>query len=333
MCRAVILPTLLYGAESWTVYKEQARIINHFHSIFLRRMLKLRLQVRIPDTDVLERTGILSIYSMLRQLQRRWTKHLVFVDNERLPNRLIYADINPVNWEDLIRDQPTWRKRVKTGATIFEVNCIPTAKAKREARKSQLRPPRNTNVQPPPIGTRCQRAFRAPIGLVGHLRVNCSTRNTPGAVSPSNSASSPTPNNSDRTPEPPLPYISLTSAEVAPVSTPTALNPDASTSINRHTVNTSDVDLVETRLHCDRDSTSHITLVGHLRIHRAEAGKRVAGAPTYTRRIRLYRPHRPRTLTHNMGSIGHMRIHESGVDSRLDSACPTSVALPLPPSP
>ncbi|BHF59246.1 hypothetical protein SprV_0100220300 [Sparganum proliferum] len=31
MYGAVILPTLLYGAETWTVYKKQARRLNHFH--------------------------------------------------------------------------------------------------------------------------------------------------------------------------------------------------------------------------------------------------------------------------------------------------------------
>nr|VZI12397.1 unnamed protein product [Spirometra erinaceieuropaei] len=35
---AVILPTPLYGAETWTVYTEQARRLNHFHLSCLRRI-------------------------------------------------------------------------------------------------------------------------------------------------------------------------------------------------------------------------------------------------------------------------------------------------------
>nr|VZI00782.1 unnamed protein product [Spirometra erinaceieuropaei] len=42
MCKAVILPTLLYGVETWTVYKKQARRLNHFHPSCLRWTLKLR---------------------------------------------------------------------------------------------------------------------------------------------------------------------------------------------------------------------------------------------------------------------------------------------------
>ncbi|BHF72548.1 hypothetical protein SprV_0401561500 [Sparganum proliferum] len=95
--------------------------------------------------------------------------HLARMDDERLPKRLFYGDvstgsrqkgqirrykdtlktslkcrqINPANWEDLVRDRPTWRT-VKTGAAIFE--------AKRKTLKSQLpsSPPHNANAQPPP---------------------------------------------------------------------------------------------------------------------------------------------------------------------------------------
>nr|VZI22619.1 unnamed protein product [Spirometra erinaceieuropaei] len=52
----------------------------------LRRILRLKWQDRIPDTDVLERTGILSIYAILRPIQLRWSGHLVRMDDERLPS-------------------------------------------------------------------------------------------------------------------------------------------------------------------------------------------------------------------------------------------------------
>nr|VZI23159.1 unnamed protein product [Spirometra erinaceieuropaei] len=138
MYKAVILPTLLYGAETWTVYAKQARRLNHFHLSCLRRILRLRWQDRISDTDVLERTGILIIYTMLRQLQLRWSGHLVRMDDKRLPKRLSYTDfvagfrrregkirrykdtlksslkrlqINPTNWEGVPHDRPTDRPR------------------------------------------------------------------------------------------------------------------------------------------------------------------------------------------------------------------------------
>nr|VZI47914.1 unnamed protein product [Spirometra erinaceieuropaei] len=93
MYKAVILPTLLYGAETWTMYAKPARRLNHFHLSYLRRILRLNWHDRIPDTDVLERTGILSIYARLRQMQLRWSGHLVRMDVERLPKRLFYEDV------------------------------------------------------------------------------------------------------------------------------------------------------------------------------------------------------------------------------------------------
>nr|VZI34452.1 unnamed protein product [Spirometra erinaceieuropaei] len=151
MYKAFILPTLLYGAETWVVYTKQARRLYHFQLSCLRRILRLNWQHRIPDTDVLERTGILSVYTMLRQMQLRWSDHVVRMDDERLPKRLFYGDvatdsrrqgdqirrykdtlksslkrlqINPTNWEELALDRPTWRRTVTTGAAIYEASVL-----------------------------------------------------------------------------------------------------------------------------------------------------------------------------------------------------------------
>nr|VZI48622.1 unnamed protein product [Spirometra erinaceieuropaei] len=62
-------------------------------STCLRRILRLKWQNRIPDTDVLERTGILSSYIILRQKQLRRSGQLVRMDDERLPKRLFYGDV------------------------------------------------------------------------------------------------------------------------------------------------------------------------------------------------------------------------------------------------
>ncbi|VDL95545.1 unnamed protein product [Schistocephalus solidus] len=47
---------------------------------------------RQDPTKVVERTGILSIHAVLRQVQMRWSGHLVRMDYERLPKRLFYGD-------------------------------------------------------------------------------------------------------------------------------------------------------------------------------------------------------------------------------------------------
>nr|VZI45102.1 unnamed protein product [Spirometra erinaceieuropaei] len=279
MYTAVILPRLLYEAETWTVYTKQARRLNHFHLICLRRVLRLNWQDRIPDTDVLERTGILRIYTMLRQLQLRSSGHL-------------------------------------------------------------LRPLRNANAQPLPTCTRCQRAFRERIGLVGHLRINCAIRTASTVVLPSASSSSPPPpTNSDCPSKPPFPSSTSSSSSSFAAPSPaarasvthinTAHNLDASSNTNTIIVDTRGEDQNYTCPHCDRTLTSHIGLTGHLRIHRTETDELVPEAPTYIRHTPLHFPHCTRTFPYRMGLFGHMRIHESGFDRNLDTPT-TSNTSPTP---
>nr|VZI48916.1 unnamed protein product [Spirometra erinaceieuropaei] len=215
MYEAIILPTLLYGTETWAVYKRQARRLSLFHLSCLRRILKLSWQDRIPDTNALERTGILSIYDMLSQQQLSFSGGQIRRYKDALKTSLKLPQISPANWEDLARDRPTWRTKEKTGAAIYEANLIAATKAKREARKSQLCPPCSTSAQPPPTCPRCVRTLQAPNGLVGHLRTDCSTRTAPTVVHPSISPSPPTSStNIDRSPESSLPSSSSSSFTV-----------------------------------------------------------------------------------------------------------------------
>ncbi|BHF71887.1 hypothetical protein SprV_0401494800 [Sparganum proliferum] len=133
-------------------------------------------------------------------------RHLVRIDDERLPERLFYGDIACMEISRWVHADKT----VKTGAAIFTANRTIIAKDKRETCKSQVPPPppppHSANAQPPSTCPRSQRTFRAPSGLVGHLRINRNTRTAPTAVSPSTSPSPPTPSAEfDGLPEPPLP--------------------------------------------------------------------------------------------------------------------------------
>ena len=71
--RSVVLPTLLYACETWTVYQRHAKRLNHFHTSCLRKRLKIKWQDRIPDTEVLKRAGMQTIHTLLKLAQLRWT--------------------------------------------------------------------------------------------------------------------------------------------------------------------------------------------------------------------------------------------------------------------
>ncbi|BHF69379.1 hypothetical protein SprV_0301242300 [Sparganum proliferum] len=279
MYKAVILPTLLYGVETWTVDKKQTWRLNHFHLRCLRRILKLRRQDRISEADVLKRTGIFSIYAMLRQLQLLWSGHLVRMDDERLPKRLLYGDVAKCS-----RRQGGQIRRYK------------------DTLKSSLK---RLQINP----------------------TNCSSSpSTPSTIS-------------YRLPEQPLPSSSssssssFTASATAVVESATHISmthkPDSPTNTNTIIEDTRSEDQDYTCPHCDRPFTSHIGLVGHLRVHRTETGEPVPGAPTYTRRTCLHCPHCPRTFMHRVGLFGHIGIHESRIDRSPDTPS-TPPCLPPP---
>ena len=64
--KSVVLPTLLYACETWTVYQRHAKRLNHLHTSCLRKLLKIKWQDRIPDTEVLNRAGLQSEHTVLR---------------------------------------------------------------------------------------------------------------------------------------------------------------------------------------------------------------------------------------------------------------------------
>ena len=47
--RLVVLPTLFFACETWTIYQRHAKRLNHFHTSCLRKLLKIKWQDRIPD--------------------------------------------------------------------------------------------------------------------------------------------------------------------------------------------------------------------------------------------------------------------------------------------
>ena len=134
--RAAVMTTLLYGCESWTVYSRHARKLNHFHTTCLRRILGIKWQDRLPDTEVLEKAGLPSIITILMQIQLRWAGHVARMPNHRLPKQLLFGELTEgkrhacgpkkrfkdtlktslkafglktISWESTAEDRGTWR--------------------------------------------------------------------------------------------------------------------------------------------------------------------------------------------------------------------------------
>ena len=197
--RAVVLPSLLYACETWTVYSRHAKQLNSFHLRCVRKLLNIKWQDKIPDTEVLQRADMSSIYAMLKRSQLRWAGHVHRMSDERLPKRLFYGEltegkrshggqkkrykdtlkaslkccgINPDSWEEAAQDRPSWRQRINSGTKTFEEHRVTEAMRKRQLRKTRACELSQASQPPSFTCPHCPRLFKAKIGLISHLRTH-----------------------------------------------------------------------------------------------------------------------------------------------------------------
>ena len=71
------------------MYQRHAKILNHFYLSCLRKMLKIKWQDKISDTEVLKKAGMHTV-SKLAQLS--WTGHVIRMSDERLPKKVCFGE-------------------------------------------------------------------------------------------------------------------------------------------------------------------------------------------------------------------------------------------------
>jgi hypothetical protein len=92
--RAIVLTTLLYACETWTVYCSHAKKLNHFHTSCIRRLLKIKWQDKVPDTEVLTRAKTSGILTLLQKAQLRWAGHVLRMPDGRIQKQLMYSELS-----------------------------------------------------------------------------------------------------------------------------------------------------------------------------------------------------------------------------------------------
>ena len=91
--RAVVLSSLLYGCETWTVYRRQLKQLERFHQRALRSILGIRWQDRATNTEVFKRTNCISIEAMLLKSCLCWTGHVIRMEDQRIPKQLLFGEL------------------------------------------------------------------------------------------------------------------------------------------------------------------------------------------------------------------------------------------------
>ena len=67
--RVVGVPTLLYGAETWVLYRQRIRLLKRFHQHCLRPILGIKWQDYVLNEEILKRASLPRIESILLQVQ------------------------------------------------------------------------------------------------------------------------------------------------------------------------------------------------------------------------------------------------------------------------
>ena len=98
--RAVVVPTLLYDAETWVLYQKQIRLPGGF--------LGIKWQDHVSNEEVIKRARLPSIESIFLQVQLLWAGHVTRMEVVRTPKAVFFSEL-----QEGKRDRGASRKRSK----------------------------------------------------------------------------------------------------------------------------------------------------------------------------------------------------------------------------
>ena len=138
--RAVVVPTLLYTAKNWDLYRKQIRLLEWFHQRCLCSILGIKWKDHVSNEEVLKRASLPSIESILLQVKLRWASHVTRMEDVRrrmqsssaspkkeseiagaprkhykdqLKRQPAQAGIGHQSWQQEASDRDSWRPSVR----------------------------------------------------------------------------------------------------------------------------------------------------------------------------------------------------------------------------
>lgn len=198
---AVIVPTLIYGCETWTTYRRNLKCLEKYHQRCLRRILKVKWQDRRTNISILEEANTTSMEAKIVRHQLRWAGHIVRMPDTRLPKKIMYSElkngqrndggqhkrykdvlkcnlkkcqIDTINWETAAKGRPKWRRIVYSGVEHLEKSRRKLEAERRNRRKERATARDGVPAQPSVATTNvcchCNKVCASRIGLFSHLR-------------------------------------------------------------------------------------------------------------------------------------------------------------------
>lgn len=203
MYSAVVIPTLLYGAETWATTRRHIRTLEGFHQRCLRRILNVRWQDKRTNTSVIEAARSDFITVMIARQRTRWAGHVARMPDDRLPKQLLFSklthgtrhrgrprmrfkdalkqdlqnmEIPPASWDIIAQSRPDWRRRIRMGSALYRDKLVEEHEAKRSRRRERQNATNFNNQDQLHTCTQCGKVCRSRIGLISHQRTHPTQR-------------------------------------------------------------------------------------------------------------------------------------------------------------
>ena len=91
--RAVVLTSLLYGCETWTLYRRHLKQLERFQMYSLQTILNIKWQDRVSNLQVLDTAESTSIEAVILKSRLGRVRHVISTENNRLPEQLMFGEL------------------------------------------------------------------------------------------------------------------------------------------------------------------------------------------------------------------------------------------------
>lgn len=155
-----LLPILLYGSETWTLYSHEIRQLRTFQQRHIRAFLKIKWNDFVSNEEVLARANVDDIEILLAKSRLRWLGHVGRMNDSRVPKMVLFGEleygsrpvgrpklrfkdnckqllkrIDLLDWNVVALDRPLWRSKIQFACEMLNAVRMERYQRKKDRRK------------------------------------------------------------------------------------------------------------------------------------------------------------------------------------------------------